>query len=298
MFRTKTSKIIGVVITGVVFMTTLFIYSLYNSNTTLTKDIEQRKIQESFDVLTSTTQELADILQLEKEFFEKNEFAESYEEFIETLDSDFDLLETTFSEKHSSIIKELQQLRDIYQQDSLAIERINRLDQRQKEVGELFTLLLKYHYTLLETKIITASFNTVMADLIEYLSSGAITSIEYNEVLTAILEEQGDLLDINNVSIFSTESTITSQEIYEIRDSIRSTKFSIEDIVIVTEADQKANDTLKTMFNLVEESLTLFGDFTLLHENTLTQYDSSIELNEDVVNFTIEMLGFITIERF
>jgi len=132
-----------------------------------------------------------------------------------------------------------------------------------------------------------------MADLIEYLSSGAITSIEYNEVLTAILEEQGDLLDINNVSIFSTESSISSQEIYEIRDSIRLTKVSIQNIDIATEADQKANDTLKTMFNLVEESLTLFGDFTLHYENTLTFYDSSFELNEDVVNFTIEMLELI-----
>lgn len=295
MFITKASKWLGVFIMGVVIMTTL---SSCKQQSDFEKEITRIELEKQFNALTGPMMDLAKLLEEENNYFTEHSIDDDYDSFVQSLDPDFEQTEATFSKLHKELLEALETLKVNYEKDSKALEQISKYNNYQQSLGQLYNILMQYHYSILESKVIQASFESVMTELITELSEGNITTNEYNSYLQTILEENDDLLNIDQLSVMQQASTLSSAQLKEIIARIVTVKDRINQIEVSTEADRSANDKLYRMFDLVEKSLLVFSDFTYLLEQSMDLEKMSTTLANEPVNFTKEVLEKLTKPEF
>lgn len=291
MHRVKASKWFGVFIMGVVIMTAL---SSCKQQSDFEKEIIHIELEEQFNDLTEPMSSLAELLEKENGYFTDNSFDESYDAFVQSLDPNFEQVESDFSSIHKELIGQLATLKVKFEKDAKALEQIAVYDTYQQSLGQLFNILMQYHYSILESKVIQSSFETVMAELITDLTDGSITSNEYNSSLQSILDQNEDLLNIDGLSVMQQTSALSSSEMKEIIERIISVKEKINQIDVSTEADRSANDKLYLMFDLVEKSLMVYSDFSYLLEQSLDLEQMTSSLENEPVDFTQEVLEKLT----
>lgn len=288
MLKRKTSSFVGVIIIGVVIMTTLL---SCKRTTTINNELEQLNIPNIFTQMNRTIMSLAITVQSEKTFFENNEFSDTYDTFIESLDKDFSEIESEFSEAHRLVIEGISDLKETHSDDKTNMKVLGELDAYQQQLGNVFNILLQYHYTMLETKVITATFNQSMQELVDYLSLGNLTSNEYNTSLSSIMDKNGDLLNLDKTSLFNEEQFNSSEDVNTIILNIKAAKSEIDSIELKNEVDQTANISLYRMFDLIEKSLLTYSEFSLLIESNPESTKIAVKIYENASDYTKEMLN-------
>lgn len=260
----------------------------------LEKDIKQMKFAEQFSQLTDELMVLATAIQSENVYFTENTFDEKYDQFIDAMDPDFSTIEDEFASIHKQVIVNIDLLQEKYNDDQKSLDQIATIDAYQVNLGALFNILMQYHYTVLETRVIAASFDTVMKELIAALSEGNITTNEYNTALSAILEKNSDLLDADKIAVFDHENDMTSDEMKTVISRIASVKEEINQITLTSEADKSANEKLYQMFDLLSQSLKIYSEFEFLLEQSMDKEQLTTSIEKQTEDFTKEVLEKLT----
>ncbi len=254
----------------IILITTLNSCSNKSEIEQLNKDIDEYNIEESFDSLLLETKNLAKAVNMEQEFFATGNRESDYEDFAAELEKPIDEIETDFSTIHNQISAQIDSLSILYQENKSS-KRVEELIRFQNEIVSLFTELLDYHYMILETDLIFTLFEKKVIEMIDYMSDGKTTTIEYNEGLELLMVEYEELLNINSLIVENKEYLGNNEDIETVLSSLSYAKSDIKDLRTVTEVDVVMNQIVYDMFGYVEQAVTVMYNYVKISRNTIDE---------------------------
>ncbi len=273
-------KFKGVAIVLVVMATLLSCTG--KSNYDLESDDRFIELETGLISMRENLERISSNVEAEQVFFETPDADggfKDYESFASDLESGFDELASDYGDAHQRALTILNELKADYPKADDR-EKLDAYDRYQKLLTAMLEDYLDYHYMVLESRILLESFEMTMTELLEYMSTGHVTSNEYNDQLYAFMERYDELLNANSLTVYDESYLGDKNEVEDVLGTLERAKEEIVRIEQQNEADMQVNRMLYSMFDDVYRSVSVIRDYMELRSGLQYSGDGKVSIDD------------------
>lgn len=226
-------------------------------------------VASELSVMKTQIMAMAEFIDLEKKALKESLSEEDYQAFLSRCEVTNEDIENTYGQAHSQVLKQL----ETFESGKSKTEVEEKIEQNTI----LFEELLNYHFMIVHARLQLYQFDYVVNDLTEYLSQGKITTVDYNDALSLLMEDYDTLLDLESLDIYelAPESSLDMIETTILK--LKEVQIQLDLLPIATDIDATVNQAVKDMFLLVQNTMSIVY-------NGSTQGRKVVPVNVEIYN--------------